>query len=81
MSSIIIKRTVEPWYVFLYVLHFKEAGQALIAASSAGSHVPNILEKANSYIARAEQLRISSKFKAVHINLSLSIQSTIHVYR
>lgn len=40
---------------------FQEAAQALLSAALAGSQLPNIINKANEYILRAEELKKASK--------------------
>ncbi|CAC5410761.1 CAPN7 [Mytilus coruscus] len=39
------------------IFFYNEAAQALLSAALAGSQVPNIVERANDYILRAEQLK------------------------
>jgi hypothetical protein len=41
----------------LFFLKHQEAAQALLSAALAGSQLPNIVERANDYILRAEQLK------------------------
>ena len=39
------------------IFYYNEAAQALLSAALAGSQLPNIVERANDYILRAEQLK------------------------
>ena len=43
------------------IFFIQEAAQALLSAALAGSKLPNIINKANEYILRAEELKKASK--------------------
>ena len=48
---------------FMIWFFIQEGAQALLSAALAGSKLPNIINKANEYILRAEELKKASKWK------------------
>ncbi|KAK3587933.1 hypothetical protein CHS0354_014448 [Potamilus streckersoni] len=51
------------------VFYYSEAAQALLSAALAGSQMPGIIEKANEYLLRAEELNksVSSKMQSTNL--------------
>ncbi|KAL3832697.1 hypothetical protein ACJMK2_024317, partial [Sinanodonta woodiana] len=51
------------------VFYYSEAAQALLSAALAGSQMPGIIEKANEYLLRAEELNksVSSKLQSTNL--------------
>ena len=57
------------------IFYYVEAGQALLSALQAGSHIPNLMEKANEYLDRAEVLKGESLLLKCHMTCLINICS------